>query len=251
MSTKTTSAVIIDDEIDGRNIVAYLLNRFFPDVTLLGQAENVADGTDLIRATQPDVVFLDVEMPDGNAFDLLTSVTGWEGQIILITAHDHYAIKAIKASILDYLLKPVDEEEFTDAVTKALKKSAASQPADQTGLLLEIRKSLMARKVRIPTVNGFTLANVDDLVRCEASGNYTKLFFIQGKKIIASRKLGVYEQELKGYGFIRVHNKHLINTRHIIEYTKGKNSGGFIALTGNETVEVSARRKGDILAWLG
>lgn len=239
-------AAIVDDEIDGRNIIGFLLKQFFPNIEVTGQAGNVAEGAALIQSSKPDLVFLDVEMPDGNAFDLLAACPNWQGQVILVTAHDHYAIKAIKASVLDYLLKPVDEEEFVKAVNKALKDKSQGQGTNSASLL-DIYKHLMIRKLRIPTLSGFTLVNIDDVVYCEASGNYTVLFFTNRSKIMVSRKLGEYEEELKAYGFIRVHNKHLINTSHIIEYNKGKSGGGYVILAGRVMVEVSARRKAVLL----
>lgn len=251
MEIPFTKAIIIDDEIDGRNIVSYLLRQLFPRIQLAGHAENVLQGIDLIRSAQPDLVFLDVEMPDGNAFDLLAACGDWKGQVILITAHDHYAIKAIKASVLDYLLKPVDEDEFAGAVNKALKGRNNGEGTSSSALLLDMYKHLMMRKARIPTLNGFSLVDIDNIVRCEASGNYTIFFFVNRKPETVSRKLGDYEEELKGYGFIRIHNKHLINTNHILEYHKGKSGGGYITLIGRDIVEVSARRKADLLNILG
>jgi two-component system LytT family response regulator len=243
-------AVIIDDETDGRNIVSFLLKQFFPEITLIGQAGNVTEGAVLIQSSKPDLVFLDVEMPDGNAFDLLSACPAWQGQVILITAHDHYAIKAIKASVLDYLLKPVDEEEFVNAVNKAIKRRRQGEDVNPA-LLLDVYKHLMIRKVRIPTLNGFTLISIDDIIYCEASGNYTVFCLTNDRKIVVSRKLGEYEEELKVYGFIRVHSKHLINSSHIVEYHKGKSGGGYVILIGRIMIEVSARRKTDLLSLLG
>lgn len=250
MGQLTNKAVIVDDETDGRNIVSFLLKQFFPQITLIGQAQNVAEGISLVRSSEPDLVFLDVEMPDGNAFDLLSACTAWKGQVILVTAYDHYAIKAIKASVLDYLLKPVDEEEFINAVNKALKSREQGEGANPA-LLLDVYKHLMVRKIRIPTLSGFMVVNVDDVVYCEASGNYTTFFFVNNKKIMASRQLGAYEEELHGYGFIRVHNKHLINANHIIEYNRGKSGGGYVTLIGRVMIEVSTRRKSNLLNFQG
>ena len=244
-----TRAVIIDDEADGRNIVKHLLNRFFPGIVITGLAENVAIGIDMVNDFRPDLIFLDIEMPDGNAFDLLSACDSCSGSVILITAHDRYAIRAVRASVLDYLLKPLDEQEFINAVNTAIKKKEDGR--NVPGLLLEVYQHLVIRKVRIPTLHGFSLVNIDDIIRCEASGNYTILRFINGQAITACRKLGEYEEELTGYGFIRVHKKHLINIRQIIEYNKGGKGGGFVTLSGREVVEVSARRKSSLLDVLG
>lgn len=240
-------AVIIDDETDGRNVVALLLKELFPEVLLAGEAGNVADGLGLIRTTKPDLIFLDVEMPDGNAFDLLSSCHGLQAQVILVTAFDTYAVKAIKASVLDYLLKPVNRNELREAVNKALARKKHEQLTDLPALLMSMQQHLMIRKIRIPTLSGFSLATVDDILRCEAAGNYTTIVFTDASRITACRTLAGYEEELKGYGFIRIHHKHLINGSRVVEYNRGKKGGGYVTLQGGETLEVSARKKTDLL----
>jgi len=250
MEQALLSAVIIDDEADGRNIVALLLQQFFAHIRLAGQATGVAEGIRLVQAARPDIIFLDVEMGDGNAFDLILACQDDLKQVILITAYEHYALKAIKASVLDYLLKPVNKEEFIQAVQKAVKKTALPQHALPASFT-DMYRHLVVRKVGIPTLNGFVTMNVDDIVRCEAAGNYTTIIFTNHEPITACRTLGKYEDELKVYGFIRVHNKHLINPGHIIEYNKGKGGGGFVTLYGREVLEVSTRRKAELLQALG
>lgn len=247
METPSIKAVIIDDEPDGRNIIIHLLTTFFPDIQISGQAEGVEDGISLIASIKPDVIFLDVEMRDGNAFDLLSSCGNWTGQVILITAYDHYAIKAIKASVLDYILKPVDEDEFINAVNKALDKKKDMNTTNHHAVLSDLYKHITVRKTRVPTLNGFSLISIDNIVRCEASGNYTIIFLANQKPVTACRKLGDYEAELHSYGFIRIHKKHLVNINQIIEYNRGKSGGGYITLVGREVLEVSARRKGELL----
>jgi len=242
-----SKTVIIDDEADGRNIIALLQEQCFPHLQLCGMAENVARGMALIRSVQPDLVFLDIEMPDGTAFDLLDACREFLPRVILVTAYDHYALKAIKASVLDYLMKPVNREEFIAAVRKAFGRSPGDSGALLPDLLDQFQRQMKIRKIRIPTLNGFSLVNVDDIVRCEASGNYTLILFTDRSSIVASRSLGDYESELKRYGFLRIHHKHLVNPSQVIEYHKGKNGGGYITLQGREVLEVSARRKAALL----
>lgn len=239
-------AVIIDDEADGRNMIALLLAQFFPGIELAGQAENITQGHALISTTHPDLIFLDIEMPDGNAFDLLSLYNPLPADVILVTAYDHYAIKAIKSAVLDYLLKPVNKEEFIAAVNKALMKRK-QEHNNLSELLLSVQKHLVVRKIRIATLNGFMLANVDDIIRCEASGNYTIFVFTDRAHITACRSLGEYEEELKGYGFVRIHHKHLVNVNHIAEYNKGKKGGGYVIMHGKEILEVSARKKAELI----
>lgn len=251
MDTPNTKVVIIDDEADGRNIIALHLERLFPSLTLAGQADSVAGGLHLVRQTEPGLVFLDVEMPDGNAFDLLAACRGMQAQFILVTAYDQYALQAIRASVLDYLLKPVNKEELVQAVHKALQRQGAPGYPDLDMLMTSMHRRLKIRKIRIPTLQGFTLVNADDIVRCEAAGNYTVLLLTDRSRIVASRPLGDYESELKDYGFARIHHKHLVNLSQVIEYNKGKNGGGYVTLQGREILEVSARKKAALLQAFG
>lgn len=241
-------AVVIDDEADGRDIIILLLGRLFPGIVLAGEADSVAAGIDLVQHTLPDIVFLDVQMPDGNAFDLLEACGDRTGSVILVTAYDHYAIQGIKASVADYLLKPVNKEEFREAVDKVLKKE---RHTDMRELLDEVRRISGIRKVRIPTLQGFILADVDDILRCEASRNYTIIHFKDRQELV-SRNLGEYEEELAPFGFVRIHHKHLVNVNQIKEYNKGKNGGGYVTVAGRpEQLEVSSRKKGLLLRALG
>ncbi len=248
----TFRAVIIDDEPDGRNIVALLLGQLFPQVSLVGEANSVATGIALVRDGAPDLIFLDIRMPDGTAFDLLKACGPLQAKVIFITAYDHYAIQAIKASVADYLLKPLNKQEFADTVTRVIQlERQPDAGALLPQLLEEIRKMSGVRKVRIPTVHGFSLANADDILRCEASGNYTIVFFKDHHEM-TSRSLGEYEEELSLLGFVRIHHKHLVNINHIKEYNKGKNGGGYVTILGRpEQLEVSARKKPLLLRAIG
>jgi len=244
--------LIIDDEPDGRDIIALLLEQNFPSLILCGSAGNVTEGTELVRRIKPDLIFLDVELPDGKGFDLLAACEGMHSQVILVTAYNHYALQAIKASVLDYLLKPVNRTEFIAAVNKALSRNApGNSKGDFAALLESVNRHLKVRKIRIPTIHGFSLVNADDIVRCEASGNYTTICFADGSNITASQSLGEYEAELRSYGFVRIHHKHLININKVLEYNKGKNGGGYVTLVGREVLEVSVRRKNDLLSAFG
>jgi two-component system LytT family response regulator len=247
---ETYSVIIVDDEADGRNIISLLLKQRYNNLIVIGEAESVVEGIALINTTKADLIFLDVEMPDGNAFDIISHCDVTSAQIILVTAYDHYAIKAIKASVLDYILKPVNKDDFFIAVDRALKSIDQKVPIDLSTLISNMQKHLIIRKIRIPTISGFTVVNVDDILRCEASSNYTIVKFINHSEVIACRTLGEYEEELKGYGFVRIHHKHLININHIVEYNKGK-GGGYIVLYDRQILEVSARKKADLLNAIG
>ncbi|MBL7711998.1 MAG: response regulator transcription factor [Chitinophagaceae bacterium] len=245
MEKPITRAVIIDDEQDGQNMIALLLAQFFPEVVLEGRAANVIQGIQLIKTLEPDLVFLDVEMPDGDAFDVLAACRDSPAQVILVTGHEHYSLKAIKASVIEYVLKPVGKEEFVAAVQKALACISRDQASRLS--ISNIYRHLVIKKVRIPTLTGFSLVSAEEIIRCEAAGSYTSIFLDGKKTITACKPLGEYEEELRLYGFVRIHRKHLINVQYIIEYHKGKSGGGYITLQGREVLEVSIRKKGELL----
>lgn len=238
-------AVIIDDEEDGRHIIALLLQQLFPNIRLAGQADSVETAQGLIREQQPDIIFLDVELPDGTGFDVLASAGNIHAQVIMVTAYDHYALKAIKASVLDFVLKPLNKQELKDAVNKALIRHHENQEQhrDIADLLSRFQSRMMIRKIRLPTVHGFSLADIDKIIRCEASNNYTTLYFSDQSPVVVSRTLSDFETELKDYGFVRIHHKHLINAGQIAEYLKGKNGGGYVVMRDRVQLQVSVRKK--------
>jgi two-component system, LytTR family, response regulator len=249
MSTHSYNAFIIDDDEHSRHIIGHLLKKFFSGIHVKGQAGTVADTVQLLSETEPDIIFLDVELPDGSGFDILRQFPSLSAQVILISAFDHYAMKAIKASVLDYVLKPVNEKEFEEAVHKAMAKcmDRGSQVNDFSELLARIQSQMIIRKIKVPTLHGFILADIDDIIRCEATDNYTVLFFNKEAPKTVSRTLSVYEEELKEYGFIRIHHKHLINIRQVAEYNKGKSGGGYVVMKDKVVLEVSVRKKDQLL----
>lgn len=235
MEAPRFKAIIVDDEEDAREMIALLLHNYFPGI---GVAEKIGSVTAAVRAIpqhDPDIIFLDIEMGDGTGFDLLQCLPGFRGLVIFITAYDNYAIKAIKASAMDYLLKPLNREEFREAVSKAVAKLDHRQnqgaPA-ATGV----------RKIGIPNLTGYNFVEVDTIVRCEADGNYTAFYFTKAPKVLVSKSLSYFEDDLTRFGFMRVHHKHLVNLNHVVNYAKGK-TGGYITMTDGTQLEVSARKK--------
>ncbi|WP_118974862.1 LytR/AlgR family response regulator transcription factor [Taibaiella koreensis] len=249
MNIFSYKAMIVDDDEHSRQIIKHLLIDYFPDIEVAGIAGSVADALPLLPALAPDILFLDVELPDGTGFDILRRYPTLDAQVILITAFDHYALKAIKASVIDYVLKPVSETEFTVAVKKALGRcrEESSATGDLSMLLSSLQRQMSVRKVRLPTMNGFVLADIDDIIRCEATDNYTILFFSQASPRTVSRTLATYEEELSGFGFIRIHHKHLINIRQVTEYHKGKSGGGYVIMKDKAMLEVSVRKKEQLM----
>lgn len=249
MSTHIYNCFIIDDDEHSKQFLLHLIKASFPELHVIGQAGTVADAVTLLSETVPDIIFLDVELPDGTGFDILRQHISLSSQVILITAFDQYALKAIKASVIDYVLKPVNENEFRSAVQKALTKCRDNDKPvnDFSELLTRFHNQMIVRKIKLPTLHGFILADIDDITRCEATDNYTILYFDkQGPKTV-SRTLATYEEELKDYGFIRIHHKHLINIRQVAEYNKGKIGGGYVVMKDKVVLQVSVRKKDQLL----
>jgi two-component system LytT family response regulator len=237
-------AIVIDDEQESRNTVINILDNFCKNVHVIAQAENVKEGKETIEKEKPDVVFLDIQMPDGTGFDLLEKLTEVNFQVIFVTAYDQYALKAIKFSAIDYLLKPVDPQQLIDAVEK-LKTSETD-----FGLISKQISTLLKNKngferITLPTFEGLRFIILNDIIRCEADNNYTNFYLNSGEKVLVTKTLKEYDESLSEEDFIRVHQSHLVNSKYIDRYMKG--DGGTIIMTDGSHVEVSRRRKEEFL----
>ncbi len=240
-------AIIVDDELGARESLSKMVEKNCKQIEIVGKADSMKTAYDLITSLNPDLVFLDIEMPKGNAFDLLEKFKQINFHIIFTTAYDHYAIKAIKFSAVDYLLKPIDPEELITAVNKLGGKTAEKSDLNQQfkALLSNVRSENKLKKVGIPDGEGLIFINLSDIIRCDSDGNYTYFMLTNGKRIIASRTLGEYEQLFADDNFFRIHRSHLINLEHVKKYIKGE--GGYVILSDNSQVEVSRRNKNDFL----
>jgi two-component system LytT family response regulator len=240
-------AVIIDDEPHAREKMQLLLERYCKDVEVLAQAKDADEGIIFIQQYQPDLVFLDIEMPRLTGFDMLKQVPNINFEIIFTTAHDHYAIKAIKFSALDYLLKPIDLDQLQEAVKKAAMRRGEKNSAAQ---YLTLKENLQKQHVpldqlAVPAISGMIFIKVPDILYCEADSNYTKIFLINKKKIVSSRTLKEYEELLEDNGFIRIHHSHLVNKSHVVQYIKGE--GGQVLMADGVSLNVSRRKKEDVV----
>jgi len=238
-------AIIIDDEQESRNTIFNILNNFCDNISVVAQAENVGDGLSVIKKEKPDVIFLDIQMPDGTGFDLLEKLQEISFQVIFVTAFDQYALKAIKFSALDYLLKPVNPQQLIDAVNKI------KQPDINFNLITNKIQTLLRNKngferITLPTLEGYKFINIKDIIRCEADNNYTHFHLNSGEKILVTKTLKEYDETLSGLDFVRVHQSHLVNTKFVDRYIKG--DGGSIIMADGSEVEVSRRRKEDFLS---
>jgi two-component system, LytTR family, response regulator len=242
------STIIIDDEPAAREKLQLLLEKYCSDkVTVVAVCKSAEEGIAAISQSNPDLVFLDVEMPAMTGFDMLKRIADINFEIIFTTAHDHYAIKAIKFSALDYLLKPIDLEQLQDAVARAIVKREGTISNSQIESFVENIKDT-GRKLEnlsIPTSYGLVFVNVNDIIRCESSSNYT-VFFLQNKdQVVATHTLKEYEELLEDNGFIRIHHSHLINKAFLKEYIKG--AGGQVIMKDGTTLDVSRRKKDEVI----
>jgi len=240
-------AVIVDDELGARESLSKMIEKNCKNIEIVAKADSMMNAFIEITNHQPDLVFLDIEMPNGNAFDLLERFKEINFNIIFVTAYDHYAIKAIKFSAIDYILKPVDPEELVKAVTRFESQHDNKNLLDKKfkTLLSNVKPENKLKKVGIPDGDGLIFINLSDIIRCDSDGNYTYFILTTGKKIIASRTLGEYEQMFADDNFFRVHRSHLINLEHVKKYIKGE--GGYVIMSDNSQVEVSRRNKNEFL----
>lgn len=239
-------AVLIDDEADAINALKIILSEYCPNVEIVGMANSALEGIKVINSKKPDILFLDIEMPHGNGFDLLDGLTERNFKIIFTTAYNHYAIKAIKYNALDYLLKPLDIDEVIAVVDKIekLKESNVETNIKYISLLESIRQSPL-KKITLPTNEGIEVFNLDDVIKVEADGSYTKIFLKNKKTIFVSKILKEIEDLLHQQTFFRAHNSFLINLDHIARYLN--KDGGYIEMIDGSLIPLSRRKKIEFL----
>lgn len=237
-------AIVVEDEETSREILKNYLEKYCPKVEVIGEAANVDDALILIRANELDLVFLDVEMPYGNAFDLLDKVGDRTFETVFVTAYDHYAIDALNAHASYYLLKPIDIDKLIEAVDYVLEIKTKENKL-QNSVLKPIQDKVSG-KITIPVQNGFEVMQIEDILYCKADDNYTQIFTEHKKKLV-SKTLKYFEEILEGNGFARVHKSYLVNVNAITEYRKGK--GGSVVLFNGKEIMVSPTRKKDLLAF--
>lgn len=236
--------IIIDDESNGRDILQALLEKFCPSVEIAAVAESAGQGKQLIEQHKPQLVFLDINMPGMNGFELLEQFGAPDFEVVFVTAHDNYALKAFKFSAIDYVLKPIDLDDLKNAVKKAEEKLAAkSRPKERYTEFFHNIKNMQNPfdKLGLATRDGLIFIKISDIIRCESDVNYTWFFLEGGEKILASKTLKEFEEMLDEYNFYRIHKSHLVNLSHLKRYVKGE--GGSVIMSDNSEVEVSRRNK--------
>jgi len=240
-------AVIVEDELASRETLTAYLEKYCPDVELLAEADSVKSGLEIITLHKPDVVFLDIEMPYGNAFDLLEQIPDVDFEVVFVTAYSNYAIKALNLSASYYILKPISIDELIRAVEKIKANRSKEEVSIHSKILLDNIQEVNKpnHKIVLPLLNGFEVVHVRDIIRCQANDNFTEFYLKDGSKKLISRTLKFYEELLKEFDFIRVHKSHLINFQYVTKYLKGK--GGQVEMSDGSTVDVSVNRKADFL----
>lgn len=231
--------VIIDDEKKSRESLKNLLLDYCADVSVEGMAESVEAGIELIKVIKPDLLFLDIEMQASTGFDLLKKIHLLNFEVIFTTAYEQYAIKAIKFSALDYLLKPIDINELRQAIEKYKLKIGANQNRKLEQLLYNIQNKA-PQKITLSTSEGLFFVEIDKIIRCEAQGAYTVFYLKDNRKIMVSKNLKEYENLLSEHSFMRVHNSHLVNIKEVQKYIKSE--GNLILRDGSEVAVSNSKR---------
>ncbi|WP_103068043.1 LytR/AlgR family response regulator transcription factor [Aquimarina sediminis] len=240
-------AILIEDNPSARKSFLNLLNEYCPDIQLIGQASNVAEGIATISASQPDLMFLDIEMPDGNGFDLLQKLPEISFQVIFVSSHEKYALRAIKSSALDYILKPIDPEELVEAVEKAKSEFEHHKTQQRVQTLINNISSQSKEPTQLILKDkyGIQIVSIKDIIHLEANGSYTK-FFINGQdNLLVSKGLKDYENILSSQHFFRCHQSHLINLDYLLRYDK--RDGDFLVLKDKSKVPLATRKKESLL----
>lgn len=240
------NAILVEDEETSREILRNYLAKYCPNIVLKGEAANVDEALVLIRNNDLDIVFLDVEMPYGNAFDLLDKVGDRQFETVFVTAYNQYAIDALNAHASYYLLKPISIDKLIEAVDYVQEIKEKENRLQHS--ILKPLQTQVAGKITIPLQNGFEVLQMEEILYCQADDNYTQIFLKKGKKLV-SKTLKYFEESLSGQGFARVHKSYLVNVNEITEYKKGK--GGSVVLSNGKEIIVSPSRKKDLLAYFG
>lgn len=238
------NAIIVEDEANSREILKNYLVKYCPNVNLLGEAASIQEGLSLIGTHNPDLVFLDVEMPFGNAFDLLDKLPDRTFETVFVTAYDQYAMDALNNHAAYYLMKPINIDELIKAVeyvSEIINKENALEDK-----VIKPKLKNVEGKITIPQQDGFQVLDVNDILYCKADDNYTEIY-LENKKILVSKTLKYFEEALSSFAFARIHKSYLVNVNEVVKYRKGK--GGSVVISNGKELSVSASKKKDFLSY--
>lgn len=236
--------IIVEDEANSREILRNYLAKYCSGVKLMGEAANIEEGLALIKKHEPDLVFLDVEMPFGNAFDLLEQIPDRTFETIFVTAYNQYAIDALNQHAAYYLMKPINIDELIKAVDYV--RTIKEKEGALEGQVLQAKSMKAEGKITLPQQDGFQVLEVGDIYFCKADDNYTEIY-LEHKKIVVSKTLKYFEDALQAYPFARIHKSYLVNVTEVIKYKKGK--GGSVVLSNGKELSVSASKKAELLSY--
>lgn len=236
--------ILVEDEAISRDILRNYIAKYCPNITLLDEASNIQEAEELIKKHDLDLVFLDVEMPFGNAFDLLDKIEEKSFEVVFVTAYDHYAIEALNHQATYYLLKPISIDELIKAV--AIVSEIKEKELALENTVLKPKITTVNGKITIPSQEGFEVININEILFCKADDNYTELYFENTKKLV-SKTLKYFDDILKENSFVRVHKSYLVNVNEIVKYKKGK--GGSIVLSNGKEIIVSSSKKANLLSY--
>lgn len=237
-------AILVDDEPDGIRTLQRLLELHCPQVKILATCTSATIAKAQISAMNPDVVFLDIQMPGKTGLEMLTDLPVKDFEVVFVTAYNDYMLQALQFSAADYLLKPVDEDRLVEAVERVEKRLEADREDDRNNALLHnLSKSGTPSEMRLclPTFKGFIILKLDEIIYCEAERSYTVFHLEGGKSIIVSKPLLDYDYLLKNTSFLRIHKSFLVNLNHVKEYQRGE--GGTVVMSDGAEIEVSRRKK--------
>lgn len=241
--TRKLRTIIIDDEPNSVDFIDSLILRYCPELEIAGKAYDVSEGVRVVKDSKPDLIFLDVEMPNGTAFDLLSHFPDKDFDVVFITAFNHYAIKAIKYSAVDYILKPINIKEFIESVKRVVEKRLGEKPGSRENIrvLMENLKSTSPSRLAIPTSDGMEYLNPKYIIRIEADRSYSWFFLSGERKILVSKNLKEFQDILDKRNFFRPHNSHLINMGYVRKFVRKE--GGYIEMLDGSQIPVSRNRK--------
>ncbi len=236
------NAVIIDDEKNALDVLEMQLTQFCKEVNIAAKCDGGEKGIAAIKKLNPDIVFLDIEMPHKNGFDVLKATSQFNYDVVFTTAYDQFAIKAFKFSAIDYLLKPIDIVELQQAVEKVKNKKGGNNLDEKIKTLFsQMQSSQQHNKIALPYGEAMQLVDAEEIIRCESDSNYTHIFLKTGKKITVAKTLKEIEETLDGLSFYRIHQSHLVNMQHISKVIKG--DGGYVVMDDGTNITISRNKK--------
>jgi two-component system, LytTR family, response regulator len=249
---ETLTAIIVDDEINSRDTLCYLLKTMCPTVVIAAQAQSTSEARELIARLRPQLVFMDIQMPGQSGIEFISSLAEMDFDVVFTTAYDEYAVKAFRLNAIDYLLKPINPDELVAAVNKVAAKKNSFTPA-QLGMLKQIWSDMQGalpatqknndRKLGVSTQDGLHFIELKDIIWCESLGAYTRFHLVNGTHIVVSKLIKEYEDILSDYDFTRIHQSYIVNLRHVKKYSR--TDGGMVEMSNGTQLEVARRRKED------